>query len=228
MRSRDTVLILGGTAEAADLAARLVAETTARVITSLAGRTMDPVLPPGEVRIGGFGGADGLAGYLKDEQVSRVIDATHPFARRISQNAVSACAAAGIPLERVERRPWLAGTGDRWTDVASLDAAAAALPRGARVFLALGRQYLDAFRARTDCHFVLRMVDPPEVPLGFASHDLLIGKPADADSEAALLSGHRITHVVCRNSGGAAGFGKIEAARMLGLPVILIARPEPS
>lgn len=223
-RSRQKILILGGTAEARLLAAQLIEEGHS-VTTSLAGRTVDPVLPEGEVRIGGFGGADGLAAYLRDEQFDRMIDATHPFARRISENAIKASAISGILLEQRLRPRWQKRPGDRWKSVATLEAAAEVLPQGATVFLALGRQYLDAFIGRDDCRFVIRMVDPPETPLSFADYTLVLGKPAsDPDREADLFIAHGITHLVCRNSGGPAGYAKIIAARRLALPVIMIER----
>ena len=221
---RQKILILGGTAEARLLAAHLIEEGHI-VTTSLAGRTVDPVLPEGEVRIGGFGGAEGLAAYLRDEKFDRMIDATHPFAKRISENAIKASAMSGIPLEQRLRPRWQKQPGDRWKSVATLEAAAEALPQAATVFLALGRQYLEAFIRRNDCRFVIRMVDPPESPLGFSDHMLVLGKPAsDPDREADLFTAHGITHLVCRNSGGPAGYAKIIAARRLALPVILIER----
>lgn len=219
------VLILGGTAEAAALAEQLVARGDVAVVTSLAGRTTNPVLPPGEVRIGGFGGAEGLAAYIRDNGVTRLIDATHPFARRISENAIRAAAETGIALEHLVRPGWVSQRGDRWQEVSSLEEAAQALPAGATVFLALGRQYLDAFAARSDCRFVIRMVEAPEKPLPFADHVLILGKPsADPAREAALFAAHGVTHLVCRNSGGASGYGKIAAARQMGLPVIILGR----
>lgn len=219
------MLILGGTAEAAALAEELVARGDVTVVTSLAGRTAHPVLPPGEVRIGGFGGVAGLADYIRDNGVTRIIDATHPFARRISENAIEAAAETGISLEHLVRPGWERQRGDRWQEVASLEEAAQALPAGATVFLALGRQYLDAFAARSDCRFVIRMVDPPAEPLPFADPVLILGKPAaDPAREAELFAAHGITHLVCRNSGGAAGYGKIAAARQMGIPVIMIGR----
>jgi precorrin-6A/cobalt-precorrin-6A reductase len=218
------ILILGGTSEARTLAQRLCAEGH-DVTTSLAGRTVDPVPPVGAVRIGGFGGPEGLATYLRAEGFARMIDATHPFARRISENAIQAAAIAGVPLEQCLRPRWQKQPGDRWKPVPSLTAAADALPAGATVFLALGRQYLDAFQGRSDCRFVIRMVDPPETQLAFADHTLLLGKPAsDPDREADLFTAHGISHLVCRNSGGPAGYAKIIAARRLALPVIIIER----
>lgn len=221
---RETILILGGTAEAAAIARRLV-EAGADVVTSLAGRTSNPAPLPGRIRIGGFGGAEGLARYIAENGIAKVIDATHPFANRISQNARLACATTGIPLEQPERPVWERQPGDNWTEVQSLEEAAAALPAGACAFLALGRQHLAAFEARPDCHFVVRMVDPPEAPLGFADYDLILGRAsAVPEEEADLFRAHRITHLVCRNSGGEAGYGKITAARKMGLPVVMVRR----
>jgi precorrin-6A/cobalt-precorrin-6A reductase len=132
---------------------------------------------------------------------------------------------SGIPLEQRLRPRWQKQPGDRWKSVATLEAAAEVLPQAATVFLALGRQYLDAFIGRDDCRFVIRMVDPPETPLGFSDHMLVLGKPApDPDREADLFTAHGITHLVCRNSGGPAGYPKIIAARRLALPVIMIER----
>lgn len=222
----ETILILGGTKEAAELAASLVRDHPDwRVVTSLAGRTKEPEPVAGEVRSGGFGGIDGLLAYLRAEGVTRLIDATHPFARRISQNANEAARRAGIPLERRDRPPWKRQPGDAWIEVASLEAARDAIPPGARVLLALGSQHIAPFADRTDVHFVVRMVDPPETPLALADHCLVVGHPGrTAVDETALLAEHAITHIVCRNSGGDGAYAKIEAARMLALPVIMIAR----
>lgn len=221
----ETILILGGTAEAFRLAEQMTANGGTRVITSLAGRTREPVLPPGEVRIGGFGGANGLVTYIRENHVTRIIDATHPFARRISENAIRAAAETGVTLEHVVRPGWQRQRGDRWQEVSTLADAAHTLPSGAVVFLALGRQHLDAFSNRVDCRFVIRMVDEPAGPLAFADYALILGKPSeDPTREADLFSAHGITHLVCRNSGGAAGYGKIAAAREMGLHVVMINR----
>ncbi len=220
----EKILILGGTREAADLARELVS-TGLDVTTSLAGRTKEPAPVEGKLRIGGFGGAEGLAAYLKEEGFTRVIDATHPFAKTISANALKACETAALPLDIRTRAPWQKQPGDLWTEVATLEDAAKALPENARVLLALGRQYLDAFLARTDCHFVIRMVDPPESPLAFASQEILTAKPSsDPEEEAALFHNHAINHIVCRNSGGAGAYAKIIAARNLGVPVVMVGR----
>ncbi|KXF76926.1 cobalt-precorrin-6X reductase [Paramesorhizobium deserti] len=219
-----TILILGGTTEAAELARRL-ASLPVRVITSLAGRTRDPAKLAGEVRSGGFGGAEGLAGYIQAEDVTIVVDATHPFATRISPNAAKAAKLAGRPLIRLERPAWQKTEGDDWHEVASLEEAASAIPPSARVLLALGRQHIAVFSSRPGVHFVVRMIDPPETPLGLASHQLVLARPGKAEDEEAFLQDRRITHIVCRNSGGTASYAKLEAARNLKIPVILIARP---
>jgi precorrin-6A/cobalt-precorrin-6A reductase len=219
----DRILILGGTREAARQAEEL--SRSADVTTSLAGRTKEPAPLAGVVRSGGFGGIEGLARYLAENSITRVIDATHPFARTISANAIEACRIAGVPLEIVTRPQWQEQPGDNWTEVASIKAAVKALPADARVLLALGRQHIEPFAARTDCHFVIRMVDPPQTLLAFAHHDLVLAKPSsDPEDEKWLMQHHRISHVVSRNSGGDGAYAKIIAARDLGLPVIMIAR----
>jgi precorrin-6A/cobalt-precorrin-6A reductase len=221
-----TVLILGGTGEARELARRLDGPAGLRVISSLAGRVADPALPPGEVRIGGFGGVAGLAGWLSDHQVAAVVDATHPFAETISANAVAACAAAGTPLLSLVREPWTAGPGDRWHEVSSLPAAASLLADlGQRVFLTTGRQGLAAFAGLTGPWFLIRCVDPPAGPLP-ARHQVILARgPYDIAAEHALLAEHRIDVLVTKNSGGPLTEGKLDAARDLGIPVVMISRP---
>lgn len=218
--------MLGGTTEASHLARRL-ADAGADAIFSYAGRTAAPLAQPLTQRVGGFGGVRGLTDYLRDQQITHLIDATHPFAAQISQNAIAAARIAGIPLLVVQRPPWRAGPGDRWQQVADLTAAAAALPvLPARVFLAIGRQHLSAF-AGLPHRWLLRLVDDPtdaDLPLTGAS--VLIARgPFDADADEALLRDHAITHLVAKNSGGAGGEAKLIAARRLGLPVVLIQRP---
>ena len=219
----ETILILGGTKEAARLATTLVRDNPdARIITSLAGRTREPAPIAGEVRIGGFGGSEGLARYLVNEGITTLIDATHPFAKVISANARQAAAQAGVALTVLQREPWEKHAGDHWIEVKDLDEACTRIPADARVLLALGSQHIGLFSARRDVHFVIRMVDPPEAPLPFASHTLVTGKPGEAEAEKALLEEHRISHVVCRNSGGTGAYAKIKAARTLGLTVIIV------
>ncbi|MEO0637494.1 MAG: cobalt-precorrin-6A reductase [Pseudomonadota bacterium] len=224
----ETILILGGTKEAAALAASLVAEKpNARIVTSLAGRTREPKPVAGETRTGGFGGADGLATWLQTEGVSQVIDATHPFAEQISKNALAACERTGTPLEVRKREPWQKQPGDTWREATNIHQAVAMIPAGARVLLALGRQHIAPFAEREDVWFLVRMVDAPSEQLDLPAHELLLQRPsAEADDEQQVLLEHQITHIVCRNSGGPGAYAKIEAARELSLPVIMIARPQ--
>ncbi len=225
LTQRRKLLILGGTREAADLARELVDGGEWDVTTSLAGRTREPEPVAGRMRVGGFGGVEGLANYLRTEDINKVIDATHPFAKTISANAACACELAGVPLEVRTRVPWERQPEDKWIEVTSLHEGAAALPARSRVFLALGRQYLDAFKDRQDCHFVIRMVNEPDHPLEFASYEIIAAKPSENwQDEAALLKKCAITHIIARNSGGNAGYAKIIAARELGLPIIMINR----
>jgi precorrin-6A/cobalt-precorrin-6A reductase len=219
------ILVLGGTAEARALAAGLDAAGVA-VTSSLAGRVANPRLPAGQVRIGGFGGPDALARWLAGHGVAAVVDATHPFAERISASAARAAPAAGVPLLRLERRSWCERPGDRWTWVADLDEAAAAVPRlGGRVLLTTGRQGLAAFAGVEDTWFLVRCVDPPGPPLP-ARHELLLDRgPYTVEGERALVARHAIDLVVTKDSGGTHTEAKLDVARELGLPVILVRRP---
>lgn len=227
--SRHRVLILGGTGEALDLAARLAADPSLAVTTSLAGRTTGHRRPAGELRVGGFGGADGLAAYLRAAGVDRLIDATHPFAATVSRHAAIACAQAGVPRLVLLRPPWTPVDGDFWIAAATLEEAAAAVGRyGRRAFLSVGRQALEAFAGRSDLWFLVRLVEAPRVPLALARHAVVIGRgPFPEEAEAVLLAEHRIEVVVSKNSGGGATYGKIAAARQLGLPVVMLERPPP-
>ncbi len=221
------ILILGGTREASELARRLCRREDVRVISSLAGRTMKPLTGAGEWRIGGFGGVEGLSTYLHDEGVNTLIDATHPFAETMSLHAAEAASRTGIPLLTLLRPAWERRTGDSWIEVGALKDAAFALPEGARAFLALGSQHIAAFAERTDAHFIVRMVDRPAKAPPLSSCELVIGRPGGTTaSEIELFRSHSVTCVVSRNSGGGS-YEKIEAARELGIPVIMIARPAP-
>jgi precorrin-6A/cobalt-precorrin-6A reductase len=222
--SNGPILILGGTAEASKLASRLAAQGH-RVISSLAGRTLNPATLKGEVRIGGFGGARGLIAYIVKQEVSVLIDATHPFATQISDNAILAAASTKTHFVRLERPAWHAKPGDSWSIVASLEDAVSLIPAKARVLLALGRQHIAPFSRRGDVHFVVRMIDPPEAPLDLVDFELELSKPGKVDDETAFLTTKRLTHIICRNSGGTASYTKIRAARDLGIPVIMIDRP---
>ncbi|MBB4285393.1 precorrin-6A/cobalt-precorrin-6A reductase [Roseospira goensis] len=196
-------------------------------VSSLAGRTDPPRHPPGEVRVGGFGGFMGLARYLGDAEIAAVIDATHPFAERMGWNAATACALAGRPLLRLERPPWRPGQGDRWTAVETWDEAVAHLEAsGARsVFLPLGGRDLDAFAGLSTVSVLIRAVDAHDPPPPLRDATVITARgPFTVEGETALLRDHAIDAVVCRNSGGPAG-AKLAAARSLGIPVIMRRRP---
>lgn len=221
------VLILGGTTEARALAGLLHGRPELRVTTSLAGRVARPVPPPGEVRIGGFGGVTGLADWLREHRVDALIDATHPFAEIISFNAARAATADHVPLLALRRPSWVPAEGDDWHPVGSLDEAAQALPGlGARrVFLTTGRTGLAAFAGLDDVWFLARSVDPPEPPHPARMKPLLDRGPFTLDGERKLLRRHKIDVVVTKDSGGAATAPKLAAAREAGLPVVVVRRP---
>jgi precorrin-6A/cobalt-precorrin-6A reductase len=221
------ILILGGTTEARRLAERLAGRHDLAVTLSLAGRTANPVAQPVPVRIGGFGGADGLAAHLAAERIDALIDATHPYAAIISANAARAAAAAGVPLLALRRPAWVAVAGDRWIEVDDTNAAVQALgdvPR--RVFLALGRNEVAAFVAAPQHFYLVRSVDPVEPPLRVPHARYVTGRgPFGQADDRALLVTHGIDMVVSKNSGGDATYGKVAAARALGVAVIMLRRP---
>ena len=222
------LLILGGTGEAAALAERLSCDPRLTVITSLAGRTRDPAKVAGAVRVGGFGGATGLAAYLEEESIGLLVDATHPFAARMAANAAQACAETGVPRLKLLRPAWHADEADRWLDVADIAAAAKAVGRkGTRAFLSVGRQDLSAFAGLDDIWFLVRSIEPLKVPCPLANCEVIQGRgPFTEPDETALLEKHRIDRLVSKNSGGEATYAKIAASRTLGLPVVMIARPQ--
>jgi len=221
------VLLLGGTSGASQLAQALHRAGVPAVF-SYAGVTRSPLAQPLPTRIGGFGGAQGLAQFIRSERITHVVDATHPFAAQMSRNACAACDATGTPLLALERAPWQAQPGDRWTEVASMADAASALPQApSRVFLAVGRKQLDAFAPNPQHHYLLRLVDAP-VPgsLPLPRHTVVLGRgPFGMQDDLALLQQQRIAWLVAKNAGGAATRGKIDAARALGLPVVMVQRP---
>ena len=216
------VLVLGGTTEANAMAQALVSAGIP-AIYSYAGRTERPLAQPMETRVGGFGGVAGLRAYLTTQAISHVIDATHPFAAGMSRNAVAAC--TDVPLIALQRAPWRAVAGDHWTDVPDIDGAVAALPAApARVFLAIGRQNLAGFAGLAH-DYLLRLVDAPvDLPLTGARVVIDTG-PFTFDSDRRLLIDHDIQIVVSKNSGGDGARAKLDAARELGLRVIMIDRP---
>ncbi|MER5991616.1 cobalt-precorrin-6A reductase [Streptomyces viridosporus] len=220
------ILVLGGTTEARELATELTARPGTRVTTSLAGRVARPGAVAGEVRVGGFGGAEGLARWLREQRVDAVVDATHPFARTMTAHAARAAATTGVPLVVLRRPGWHPGPRDDWHPVPSLHAAADLLPRlGHRVLLTTGRLGLAAFAHLTKTRFVVRSVEPPEPPLPPHTHVLLDRGPYTVAGETALLREHRIDVLVTKDSGAAATSAKLTAARDLGLPVVVVRRP---
>ncbi|MBB4369286.1 precorrin-6A/cobalt-precorrin-6A reductase [Bradyrhizobium sp. cir1] len=219
-------LILGGTADASLLAAE-IARARIDAVYSYGGRTRAPAGQPLPTRIGGFGGVSGLADYIRREGITHVIDATHPFAAEMSRNAVAACAEAGTPLIALERMPWDRTQGDNWIEVADVNAAVAALPETpARVFLAIGRQHIAPFAAKPQHSYTLRFVDPPETSLPFTADVIVSRGPFTLDGELDMMRTRGIGWIVARNSGGDGARAKIDAARTLGLPVVMISRPE--
>jgi precorrin-6A/cobalt-precorrin-6A reductase len=221
------ILILGGTGEARQLAARLAARADLAVTLSLAGRTASPAAQGVPVRVGGFGGAQGLADYLSNERIDALLDATHPYAAMISANAARAAELSKTALLALRRPPWARASGDQWIEVADVPGAVEALaaaPR--RVFLALGRNELAPFTAAPQHHYLVRSVDPVDPPLAVPHAIYVTGRgPFGEADDRALLQAHGIEVVVAKNSGGTATYGKIAAARALGLPVILLRRP---
>ncbi|HEX7302274.1 cobalt-precorrin-6A reductase [Lentzea sp.] len=209
------ILILGGTGEARELASRVPA------VSSLAGRVSNPALPEGEVRVGGFGGVDGLARWLRDNGITAVVDATHPFARRITANAFEACRRVGVPLLVLRRPGFTPQPGWHWVD--SVAEAAGRLP-GSRVFLTTGRQDLAEFAACPQW-FLARMVEPPEPPMPQRIEVLLSRGPFTVDGELELMRRHRVDVLVTKDSGGHMTSAKLEAARRLGVPVVVVRRP---
>lgn len=194
---------------------------------SLAGRVQRPKPQPVPVRIGGFGGVQGLAEHLRRQAITHLVDATHPFAAQMSAHAVAAARQAGVPLLALTRPPWRPQEGDRWQSVADVPAAVAALAGPARrIMLALGRMHLPSFARQPQHHYLLRLVDPPEVVPPLPRHVILLDRgPFDAGSDLALMRAHGIEVIVCKNAGGSGAEAKLIAARRLGLPVIMIERP---
>lgn len=221
------VLILGGTGDATELAARAAEILGVEVITSLAGRTRQPIVPSENTRIGGFGGVVGLTDYLREQQIVVLIDATHPFAAQISFNAAVAASEVGIPHLMLIRPAWERTEGDRWIEVDSHEAAAAKLSDLAqRIFLTIGRQELAAFAHLKDLWFLMRMIDPPLPNAAVPPGKLLLERgPFSLDNERSLLRQYGIGAIVSKNSGGDATYAKMIAARELRIPVVMIQRP---
>ncbi|HET6389039.1 cobalt-precorrin-6A reductase [Hyphomicrobium sp.] len=221
------VLLLGGTTEAAALARALADDKRLAATLSLAGRTANPVASPLPVRIGGFGGVDGLSAYLAHARIDLVIDATHPFAARMSANAISAAAAVGIPLLAIERPPWTRTGGDDWIEYDSIEAAIAGLPAAPQnVFSALGRQAIPALSKAPQHRYLIRVVDASDAPANLPHATMIAARgPFRAEDDIELFSRHGIRHVLAKNAGGNAAYAKIEAARKLGIKVHMVRRP---
>jgi len=227
--SATRLLILGGTGEAAALAREVLARfgDAIAVTTALAGRTARPGPIAGQVRIGGFGGAAGLAEYLIDQRIDRLIDATHPFAAGISASARLACDGAKVPRLLLLRRAWRRHPLDRWIEVDSIDAAAQIVGRvGRRAWLTVGAGEVARFAPATGVRFLVRLIDPPREKLPLRFHEIILGRgPFSLAEERHLLQRHSIDVVVCKASGGPATEAKLVAARELSLPVIMVRRP---
>jgi precorrin-6A/cobalt-precorrin-6A reductase len=221
------VLVLGGTTEAVDIARRLAALSPGAVIYSLAGRTRTPTLPDCAIRIGGFGGIDGLARFIVDEAVAVLIDATHPYAAQMTRHAAVAAERTGVALLKFLRPAWVKPAGASWIDADTAEDAARIVDgQFKRVFLSIGIKDLAAFSALSGSWFLIRTIEPPESWLPLPSCQLISGRgPFGFDDEVVLLRDHRIDALVTRNSGGAATEAKLHAAATLGIPVIMIARP---
>ena len=227
------ILILGGTGEAVRLARLLEARTEFDVVTSLAGRTRRPAAVPGRVRTGGFGGVEGLSAYLASERVDAVVDATHPFAEAISRHAACACGALGIPRVQLWRPAWSPLEGDRWLRVATPGAAAEAVAEApvsenGCVFLSTGARDAQVYGSLPTVRFLVRLVDAPSTPLPLARCELVVARgPFAVADERKLFREHAVELLVSKNSGGAATYPKLVAARELGIPVVMLDRPDP-
>ncbi|MER8478880.1 cobalt-precorrin-6A reductase [Mesorhizobium sp. M1163] len=221
------ILILGGTTEARQVAGILSVRSDLAITLSLAGRTENPAAQGVPVRVGGFGGVDGLALYLHETDVDLLIDATHPYAAQISANAAEAARRSGVPIVALKRPGWEPAEGDQWTLVDGVTSSVTALGSAQRrVFLALGRQEITAFEAAPQHHYLIRSVDPVEPRLTVPDATYLLARgPFQEPDEHSLLQEHRIDVVVSKNSGGEATYGKIAAARALGIEVVMIRRP---
>jgi precorrin-6A/cobalt-precorrin-6A reductase len=218
------ILILGGTAEARQIATLLIVEGH-DVTSSLAGVTSKPLLPEGNVRVGGFGGAEGLRLYLNQNAIDVLVDATHPYAAIISRNAFEAVGGGAAQLLRFERAAWTKVKGDNWISVATLVEAASVLPSGARVFITTGRKDLAPFLNRKDISGLIRTVEPPVETLPPQWRVILDRPPHNLANELTLFQSENFTHIISKNAGGSATHAKLDAAKQLGLSVVMVERP---
>jgi len=220
------ILLLGGTGEARELAHAMAGERGLEIVSSLAGRVSDPVRPGGTVRVGGFGGVEGLRNWLTDNAIDLIVDATHPFAATMTAHAARASSELGVPMIRLNRPGWTAGPGDHWLRVPDLAAAArVSADSGDRILLTIGRQGVGAFAGYTRPWYLIRAIDPPDAALP-PRHEILLARgPFTVESESALLAQQRIEVLVAKDSGGAATAAKLVAAREAGIPVVMVDRP---
>lgn len=218
------ILILGGTGLARAAAAALVARGH-HVMSSLAGVTQNPLLPAGHLRVGGFGGAEGLTTYLRDDKFDLVVDATHAFAAQISRHAAVAAMQANTPLVRLEAAPWMALPQDTWTQVADVDAAVSVIGPGHKLVVTVGRKEISKFFARNDLSGVARMIEPPQIEIPTRWQVVLERPPFTLESEIDFLREHGATMLISKNAGGPRP-AKLDAAAALNIPVIIVARPE--
>jgi len=218
------VLILGGTSEARELAELLI-ERDFLPTTSMAGVTSDPILPPGNIRRGGYGSVQGVMRFLNGGAFIAIADAAHPFAVNVSTTAARAAQKSGIPYLRLERPPWVPSAADQWTEVARLEDAAKAIPPGARVLLTTGQKELPPFLSRTDISGFVRMIENPSIPIAGNWTIIKDRPPYTIEAELGLLSRENITVLVAKNSGGDSTRAKLDAAREKSIPVIIVKRP---
>ena len=225
----ERLLLLGGTHEAVELARSIEADSRIEAVYSLAGRTRRPAPVPGTIRTGGFGGPDGLEAYLRGARITLLVDATHPYAESITAHAAIACERASVPRLVLHREPWSRADGDRWAEVADAKGAARALPAlGRRALLAIGSRDLEPFLRIPGVRCIVRAVEPPSLALDASRHEVLLARgPFAVADERRLFQSRRIEVVVSKNSGGSAARAKIDAARELAIPVVMIARPPP-
>ncbi|MFT5631111.1 MAG: precorrin-6A/cobalt-precorrin-6A reductase [Gammaproteobacteria bacterium] len=220
-----TILLLAGSGEAKQIATGLAA-LNLPAIASLAGATRAPKQLDIPMRIGGFGGADGFRRYLAKTGIRAVIDATHPYATQITNRTAAICAEIDLPYLHVLRAPWVARVGDNWTEITCEEDAAALIPKGSTVFLGTGRQTLDRFSGLLGCRVICRQIDPPTAPFPFEGGEFLIGRPPfPVAREKSIFAQLGIEWIVVKNAGGDASATKLTAARQLGIPVLMIARP---
>lgn len=222
------ILLLAGTMEARELAMRLADWPNLFVVASLAGAVSRPAVLPVTTRTGGFGGVDGLVGFLRNEKIDVLLDVTHPFAAQMKAHVDQASMVAGIKVAHVIRPAWIAEKADTWLCVRSLEEAVSSLPANCRPFLSIGRREIGLFTGRPDIHPVARMIDPPDETSRSDSVTILLSHPqAHEAAERELFVKHAITHLVTKNSGGSKSRAKILAARSLSIPVIMVDRPPP-